>query len=289
MELDYTSKAKDELLRVNALVPDRSDLSPLDSHYIQAITNTVTRNLPATIESYEKVLELTSNTERSQVYVDLGRAHEKNDNVEKAIASYLEATRLDPQYAAAFLRLGVLHGRKQDFAKADSAFSDAERLYNALGNIEGVTEVYYQRGFLLNLIDKSAEARTALQKALEMTRVTSNIPQQIKTLLQLNSVSSTEGNREQAKQYATEAINLAQSNGIETLAANGLIDLGNTFFLGGVADEARKYFEQALDLARRYKGQRTEARALLSLGSLSMQRGETRRRDRVYPASARLL
>ena len=44
-ELDYTDKAKDELLRVSSLVPDRSQLPRLDELYLTAINNTVTRRL----------------------------------------------------------------------------------------------------------------------------------------------------------------------------------------------------------------------------------------------------
>jgi tetratricopeptide (TPR) repeat protein len=58
---------------------------------------------------------------------------------------------------------------------------------------------------------------------------------------------------------------------MDTLAANGLIDLGNAFFARGRNAEAERHFQQALEAARRYRARRTEARALLSLGSLRIQ------------------
>lgn len=60
---------------------------------------------------------------------------------------------------------------------------------------------------------------------------------------------------------------------MDNLTTNGLIDIGNAFFLRGEYGEAEKRFEQALQVAKANKGRRGEARALLSLGSLFVQQG----------------
>src|SRR5262249_7951231 len=59
-ELDYSDKAKDELLRVSALVPDRSAMPELEGHYLGAIIKTVTGELTAAVESYNKIVHLVS-------------------------------------------------------------------------------------------------------------------------------------------------------------------------------------------------------------------------------------
>jgi tetratricopeptide (TPR) repeat protein len=273
-ELDYSDRAKDELLRATTLVPNRSSLPPLEALYWQAVTSTVTGDFATALESYREIAAKVPAREKPFAYVDLGRAYEKSEEIKKAIESYGEATKQDPQYAAAFLRLGVLYGRQQDLKSAIEAFDKAEAIYQAMSNQEGVTEVFYQRGALLNNLDRVAEARTSLEKALNLALITTNKYQQIRTLLQLSSVSWTEGDTAQAKQYATEAANLAQAENMESLATNGLIDLGNVSISRGEYPEAEKYFTQALESAQRYKGQRSEARALLSLGSLNIQQQE---------------
>jgi serine/threonine protein kinase/Tfp pilus assembly protein PilF len=274
-ELDYTDKAKDELLRLNSLVPDQSALSSVDTLYLDAIRATVTRNFPRAIEAYQQILKLTPDDaqNKAQVYVDLGRAYEKNEELGKAIESYQEATARDKQYATAYLRLGILYGRKQDMASALSYFDRAYELYQTLGTIEGRAEVHYQRGLLYNNIGKLADARAELQQALSLAQTTDNKYQQIKTRLQLSSVSFAENDSEQAEQHAQEAINLAQTGGMETLTAQGLIDLGNVYLVRGEYQEADKYFTQALEFTQRYKARRIEARAHLALGSLRMQQG----------------
>jgi serine/threonine protein kinase/tetratricopeptide (TPR) repeat protein len=269
-ELDYTDKAKDELLRVSALVPDRSVYPQLDKLYLDAVTATVTDDFAHAVEAYRQIAQLTPN--RPQVYVDLGRAYEKQGDTKKAIESYIQATNLDPQYAAAFARVGYLYGRLQDLPNANSAFDKAEALYQALGSFEGQGEVHYLRGVQATNVN---QARQELQRALDIARAAANQSLEIKSLLQLAFTLSNGGEPEKAKQYASEAVELAQSNGMENLAARGLVDLGITFGDRGEYAQAEMYYKQSLDVARRFKLRRQEARALFMLGSVKVQQNET--------------
>jgi tetratricopeptide (TPR) repeat protein/predicted Ser/Thr protein kinase len=270
-ELDYTDKAKNELLRANALVPDRSTLAPLDALYLQGVTDTLSRNFAGAVENYRKISEQISDKDKKYAYVDLGRAYEKNEEINNAIAAYEQAAKLDSEYPTPFLRLGVLYGRQQALKKADEAFHKAETLYQALSNSEGVAEVLYQRGYLLNYLDRLSEAHSPLEKAVETARANQNIYQHVRAQLQLTSVLAAEGNTVQAEQYAKDAIELARRNGLEEQTTSGLTDLGTAFFLRGDYNEAEKYFNQALEKARRYGQRANEAMALLSLGSLRIQ------------------
>jgi serine/threonine protein kinase/tetratricopeptide (TPR) repeat protein len=272
-ELDYADKARDELLQVASLVPDRSVLPQRDALYLQAITAMVARDFKSAIESYKEVVRQVPDAEKPYAYVDLGRAYEKNEEVDKAIESYLEATSRDTQYATAFLRAGILYGRKQNQASANAAFDKAEALYQALSNYEGVAEIFYQRGTLLLQNGKMKEAREKLQRALEVARTTNNNYQEIKTLLQFSSLSYIEGDMAQAQTFARQAADLAQASEMENMTARALVELGVSYFAGGDYVEAEKYFKQSLELAQRYKARYNEARALGMLGSLRFQQG----------------
>lgn len=273
VEIDYPEKAKEELLHALALVPDRSSLTARDAAYFDAIAATVRGEFAEAIGSYEKIANQASSAEKSNAYLDLGRAYEKNENPTKAIECYTEATKSDPQSAAAFLRLAVMYGRRQDLKNAYETFDKAESFYQAMSNPEGQAEVLYQRGALLSRIRKLTEAKPLLEKAMELSR-TNNIQYQfVKTQLQLSSVYFAEGNTERAKEIATEAISRAQANNVRNLATNGLIDLGYTLIWRGELDEAAKYFKQALDFAQADKARRIEARAKLALGTVNFQQG----------------
>jgi tetratricopeptide (TPR) repeat protein/predicted Ser/Thr protein kinase len=273
LELDYADQAKDEMLRAAPLGAS-SRLGRVEQLYLEALHLTMTGDFAGAVEKYRDIVRRTPEDDKANAFVDLGRALEKNEKLKEAVESYREATRRQPQNPAAWLRLAILHGRQMDQAKAAAAFDQAAPLYRSLSNLEGATEVLYQRATLANRLGRSSEAQTQLQQALEMCRTTGNLHQQILVLLQL---SNTEHrlNGAKAQDYATEAIDLARANGLENLTTRGLIDLGNAYFVKGENDEARKYFAQGLEYARRYKSPRNQARALLSLGSLELQRGET--------------
>ena len=272
-ELDYADKAKDEMLRVQSLVPNRSQLASSDALYLEAINATITRDFPGAINAYTGLVRLSP--DQPQVYLDLGRAYEKNDDLQKAIESYVEASNRDPQYATAFLRVAILYGRQLDMASASAAFDKANTLYQALGNFEGQAEVSFQRGYLFLQIEKFAEAHQEFERALELARTTSSQYGQVKALLKLGDVVVAEGNADQGRQYMRQAIELAGANGIDNLTKRGLVDLGNTFLVTADYTEAEKYFKESLELAQKQKDGRNAARALLSLGSLAERRNNS--------------
>jgi tetratricopeptide (TPR) repeat protein len=273
-ELDYTDKAKNELLRVSGPASGRIYLAKPDALYLDAVTATATRDFTRAIKSYEELARLTPN--KPEVYVDLGRAYENDEQPKKALESYVKATEIDARYATAFLRIGMLYGRRQELASAEAAFARAEGIYQALGSVEGRAELFFQRGVLLIKVGQIAEAREQLQQALDLSKAASSLPLQIKAMLQLSYVFHNAGDMAQAQRLAGDAVKLAQANGMENLSMLGLVDVGSAYLARGDSsrgdyDEAEKYFTQALDLARRYKARRNEARALLSLGSLRIQ------------------
>jgi serine/threonine protein kinase len=271
VELDYTDRAKDELLRVTALASDRSLLPKTDGLYVDAISAIVRRDFHGAIESYAAIVKQSSDPEKPRALVDLGRAYEKNDDIKKAIDSYVEATTRNPQYASAFLRLGILYGRQRDLPNALASFDKAEAIYQAMGNIEGRTEVAFQRGALFTQLEKLAEARTQLEQALSLAAASDNTSQKIKTLLQLSLAAVDAAETSRATEYAQQAVELAQRNGMENLSAQGLIELGYSFLVRGEYGDAEKYFLKALEAAQRAKARANEARALSAMASLRQQ------------------
>jgi tetratricopeptide (TPR) repeat protein len=272
-EIELTDTAREELLQAMALLPDRSNLSDAESMYVDAVAATLSRNFTTAIEKYSRIVDVVPRGDKAAAYVDLGRAYEKGENLDKAIESYATATQLDPQSGAAFLRSGVLYGRRQDLSKATEAFAKAQDIYQAMSSQEGLAEVSYQRGSMLARIRRLPEAKEQLERSLEVSRGSSNEYQSIRTQLQLSNVYYAEGNSNRAKTIAADAVKAAQANNIRTLAANGLIDLGYTLLARGEFDDTRSYLQHALDLARQDKSTRLEARARLALGSLSTQEG----------------
>ena len=272
-EIELTDRAREELLQAMALLPDRSNVSGAESLYLDAVAATLNRNFKTAIDKYSQIVDAVPDQEKSAAYVDLGRAYEKDENLDKAIESYVRATQLGPQSAAGFLRSAILYGRRRDFPRANDAFSKAQEIYQAMSSQEGLAEVHYQRGSLLAQTRRLPEAKEQLERSLELSRSSSNDYQSIRTALQLSSVYYAEGDTNRAKTIAADAVTAAEKGNIRTLATNGLIDLGYTLLARGEFAEARSYFQRALDFARQDKSTRLDARARLALGSLSTQEG----------------
>ncbi len=272
-ELDYSDRAKDSMLQVAALDAESANLSAVDALFLEAIRATVSRKFTKAVENYREIARLLP--DHAEVYVDLGRAYEKTEELKPAIESYVEATNRDPNQATAYLRIGILYGRQQNLASATAAFNKAEQIYKGLDNREGQTEVLYQRGHLYRGIGKIAEARETLEQALALAKTNGRGSQRINTLLQLSAVAFAENDATRAQAYAREAVELAQTDGMENLVALGYVDLGNTYFAQGNYAEAEKYLKQGREFSQRYNLRRYEAKALINLGSLRIQQGAT--------------
>ena len=273
-ELDDATRAREEMLKAVAPDSPRSRLSRLDDLAIEAIRRTLTNDAAGAAATYRDLLSRTPESEKAAVLLELGRAYEKAGQPDKARASFLEAARRSPQYAAAFLRLGVLDRRAQRVADAEKDLAQAESLYRSLSNAEGLTEVLYQRAVMTNKRGEIEQASSLLDQALQLARTTGNYQQQIAALLQLSNVESHRGDASAAARHAAEATDLAHARGLEPLAAAGLLDVGNAHFVRGDLSEAEDCFTRCLEMARHAHAPRAEARALLSLGSLHIQQAK---------------
>jgi serine/threonine protein kinase/tetratricopeptide (TPR) repeat protein len=272
-ELDDADGARDSMLRVTSHNAELDALSEVDRLRLEAIRATVSREFPRAVGAYQQITRLLP--ERADVYVDLGRAYEKTDQVKEAIESYFEATNRDPENATAYLRIGILATRQTNSASALSAFDKAEQIYKKYANAEGQTEVLYRRGYLSRTRGNLNEAQAQLQQALDMAKTGGNLSQRINTLLQLSAVATNKNDPAAAQSYASEAVELARANGMENLVALSLVDLGNTFRGQGKYAQAEKYLQQGLLSAQRSNASRYAAKALGNLGGLYIQQGNT--------------
>ncbi|HKG45743.1 MAG TPA: tetratricopeptide repeat protein [Pyrinomonadaceae bacterium] len=265
-ELDYTDRAKDELLTATKL-KDRSPLSPRDALYVDAILATTTRQFGDAIQSYTDIAKLAP--EEGPVYVDLGYAYENHGSTDKALENYLKAIELNKrQYATAYLKAGIIYHRNQDTEKANAMFDEAERLYRAGSNEEGVIEVLRRRGILLRDKGRYEEARAQFQQSLDASRTLGNEAQQIQALIDLSYLASKQGQFSDAESYAQQAANFAQQNKLENLTASGLLELGNAFSAKGDQGKAEHYFNQAIQFARANKGRLREAMGMTNLAGV---------------------
>ena len=286
-ELDDSDHAQKEIIKARLLVSELS-LEEADALYLKAITSTVLREFSVAIQTYQQIESQTLDQAKANVYLDLGRAYENNDELEKAKNIYQQVNKLAPESPTAFLRLGVVCGKLQEYKSAADAFMKAEALYQALKNQEGITEVLYQRGFFFIDEGEPVRARQELQNSIQLARLTGNQYQLVRAMQALSSALSFERKLIPAAELqATEAIQLARNNGFQNQAVSGFIRLGDVFLNQGKHDEAKSQYLQALQIAQSFKMGLNEAWARRQVGSaLSQQHKTDEALSYVEPAAA---
>ena len=273
-ELDYNDLAQKQLSEVYLAVPDRSALPEAEELYLEAVLNVVARKFPEAIKNYSRLASLAPDKDAAYAHFDLGRAYEKNEETDKAIEEFSTVTRLDPQSAAAHLRLGILYGvRLKNQEKAETSFGEAERLYRSLRSIEGVAEVYFQRGMMYGGLGQLQKGREQLEQARDQSKALTNKYQHINTLLQLSLNSLFQGKYALSLQETEEGMNLARAEKMNDLSVKGLIYLGLISRRQSDYNQAENYLKQAKDIAQGYNGLYTIALAESNLSSLYAEQG----------------
>ncbi|HEU4508318.1 MAG TPA: tetratricopeptide repeat protein [Pyrinomonadaceae bacterium] len=266
-ELDYSERAKDELLEVTKLERQGLAISPADSLYLNAVTAMARRNFAEAVADYKQIAEESPN--EGHVYVDLGYAYENVAEPDLALENYLKAIPLNNgQYATAYLRAGIVYLRKQKWQEALDMFEKAERLYRVATNTEGINEVLRYRGILYRDRNRYDEARQQFEECLNGAKGGGIESQQIATLIDLSYLASIQGKAEEAENYAKQAISFAEQKQLENLAAKALLELGNSYSARRDYVNAERYFKQAIQLARASKGRVNEMNGLSNLGGL---------------------
>ena len=265
-ELDDERKAQTRLLRLADLVPDESRLPRDEALRVRAVRSLVLHNPDAAIAAYR---ELTGRyPDDAGAWVDLGRAQEAAGLRTDAAASYRRGIEQDAQYAPAYLRLGTIEGLAAHKEGALQAFGEAERLYSAASNNEGLTEVLLRRGAALDGMGDAQRARVDLDHALALAMTAKSTGQRIRVQMALSSVIATEGKLSDAERMASAAVQEALAAGLDIAAAEGLLDLAATFDDLAQFDKASTEAERGVKIATERGARRTLARAQLQLAEV---------------------
>jgi tetratricopeptide (TPR) repeat protein len=273
-ELDFSGEAQKQLLYATAS-DQKIAISKMDRKYVDAIRTMLIHDYSAAIQDYESILKSLPKGQKPEGMVDLGRAYEKAGRMKEALGRYEEAAKLNPNNPAPFVHLGILKSRMRDPAGADIAFNQAEKLYKAGSNQEGIAEVDYQRGYASNEQWAFNKARNFLNKSLATAILIDSVQLRVRTLSQLSSVEYYSGGNDKAIAYANQVIQLSGENELEYWKAEGWMRLGNAYLFKGDLADAESSAQQALKLARQNQHPRIEAYSNFTLASIRDQQGKS--------------
>lgn len=276
-ELDSTENAKEELLLALKKPSGLRPRSATDERTLEAIQATITHDYPLAIVRYRELMKSSPEPEKSRAWLDLGRIHEKanrsSDDIVEAVRCYSEAIKLDREYAAAFLRRGVLLGRQRKLAEAESDFRQAQTVFETSRNQEGVAAVFYERGTLLGTRNDYAGGIPALERSREIARVDGNEYQELLAQIKIGVLRYHLGESAVAEKLLTDAIERARERRLPFLTARGMIDLSAAQYNRRDLASAERNAREALALSRREKLDRLEALANFYLGSIVTSQG----------------
>ena len=134
----------------------------------------------------------------------------------------------------------------------------------AASNLEGEIETLIRRGTFLNGGNELKEARAVLERAVGLA--TRNPSQRIRAHMEFSSVTASEGRFGEGEKLAAAAVQAALDQQLETIAADGLIDLANVLLQNKRAGEAAGHLARAVELAETAGAKRIATRARIQAG-----------------------
>ena len=268
-ELDDERGAQAQLLRLSSVLPDESRLQEDDRLRVEGTRALVLRDLDTSVAAHRRLVERHTND--ATAWLDLGRSQEAAGQLPDARVSYARAVAIDPQYAAARLRLAIVESQASKRDEALAAFAEAERLHRAAANTEGEAEVLLMRGRYYDALGEMKLARTDLERALSLASTLKSTYQIVRARMALGSVTASDGRFAESERIAKDAVQQALDAGLDTVAADGLVDLAATLLDSNRVAEAAAQAQRALDLAEGRGARRTAARARIQLGVVRLE------------------
>ncbi len=281
--LDFDGAAQREMLIASA---GEDRIPPLDRMYLDAIRATLTRDFAGARNLYGRILDRLPESGKAAGYLDLGMAYERAGDPQHAVESYNQASTLNGDNPAPYLRRGMLESRQNQAAAANQDFGRAEALYTSEMNPEGLAELDYQRGYLANQREANDEANSYLNRALGEAQRLPSVQLEIRALTQLSSVAYHSVHDPQAVELAQRAIQLARDNQLEGWAAEGFVRMANAEVDSQDYAKADAALQEAFRILRQNQQSRVEAMANLTLASL---RNQQQRFDDVLPPATAAL
>jgi tetratricopeptide (TPR) repeat protein len=269
-ELDDEKGAKDALAAANQIARGLS-LPDDELLRLKAVEAVTLRQYDTAIGFYRTLAEHLPTDPGA--WVDLGRAEEAGARWPQAQAHYLKALEIDPQFAAAHLRLGSNQAQLNDVDAAFASFNEAGRLYRMLANVEGEAETFLRRATVLNNSKRSEEARQAAEKVLDLAGGDRRyLSHQVRARFELARAEHTKGNLSSAQAVAQSAADDAIAGELFGIAANGLTDLAGAMASAGDLEVSDLTLLRAIDVAHKHDALREEMRATLQLAAVRAAR-----------------
>ena len=224
----------DEIVSEQAQAPDKENVLDALGRAAAAIRGKLGEDL----ESIKKLdtpfgQATTSSLEAFRAYALGDKAHVSARDIPEAEGHYLRAIELDPNFAMAYARLGVVYINTSQVAKADKYFAKAYALSKNVSERERlyITGHYYQ-----NVTGDMPKVVEALQESIQ------TYPSQIDSVINITAAYSALGDFAKALPFAEKAVQMQPE---DSIAAENLL---STYVGLNRMSDARAEMERAQKL-----------------------------------------
>jgi eukaryotic-like serine/threonine-protein kinase len=163
-------------------------------------------------------------------------AHEKALDIPEGEGHYKRAIELDPNFAMAYARLGVVYENSGQVAKAKPYYSKA---YELSAHVSESERLYISSHYDMTVTGNLPKVIETLQEAIQ------TYPGQLSSYININSVYQTLGQYDKALPYAQKAVELQPENAIA--AENLLVDLIALGRMNDVEQELARQHKLGMD------------------------------------------
>ncbi len=185
----------------------------------------------------------TGSLEAFRAYALGDKAHEKALNIPEAEGHYLRAVELDPNFAMAYARLGVVYVNSGQWSKANKYFAKA---YSLSKNVSERERLYIAGHYYQNVTGDIPKVIETLQESIQ------TYPGQLDSYININVAYQTLGQLEKALPYALKAVEISPEDAIAS--ENLLADYTGLMRLSDAKAEMLRGRKLGLDGSTDYAG-----------------------------------
>lgn len=250
-----------------------SDSLPAPEKYlIDASYARVTKNTQKAIESYKNLAKV--NPQDSDVQLALAELYEKTSNFDEARKYLSNVLAHDPKFVAALRARGRVEIEAGSPEHGLEFLTQALNLAIQLDNQEEKASILQAMGIAYDALGKQQDALVNFQQSLAIKKEIGDKRGIAASLEQIASIQDAMGNPDAALSSYKESLSVRQAIGDKEGIGNTLIDTGAFYHDHGKPDEALKLFSSALQIERDLGDESKQALCLNNIGSIHLDKGD---------------
>jgi tetratricopeptide (TPR) repeat protein len=251
-----------------------------EGYYNLGLTYVSVSDWGAAARNFKKAIGL--DPKFGSAHFELGKAMINQNTLDEALSELETARKLyegigNRQGEAAVLNaIGVLHKRKNEFAKAMEYYDASMKIKEELGDKRGMAASLGNIALLYEIMGERDQALAALERSLEIRKEIGDKVGISNALNKIGQIYQSDGKFEEALANYERSYEIRREVGSKDLMASSLSDMGSIYAMMGRYDKAAEMDSLALVLRSETGDARDKAESLRNISETLIDRGKLR-------------